>query len=149
MPTATAPMARPLPGPHCRNSAFAAGSNLLGQTRHQDYFASVDHEILLARLAQLADGDDYFSGSCSSGVRFHFHDEAGAHQAQVGIPFGAAIACLFANIYLTGLDHQIERIPEIVYFRYADDLLVMSLRVNLPPAQGLPGSRHGGTALTV
>jgi len=92
----------------------------------KDYFASVDHEILLARLAQLADGDDYLFRLLQQRVRFHFHDEAGAHQAQVGIPFGAAIACLFANIYLTGLDHQIERIPEIVYFRYADDLLVMS-----------------------
>src|SRR5208337_5278777 len=59
-------------------------------------------------------------------VRFLFHDESGAHAAQVGIPFGAAIACLFANIYLTGFDREIERIRDVHYFRYADDLLVLS-----------------------
>ena len=91
-----------------------------------DYFGSVDHEILLAKLVRLAEGDDYLFRLLHQRVRFLFHDESGAHQAQIGIPFGAAIACLFANIYLTGLDRQMERIPEVHYFRYADDLLVLS-----------------------
>ena len=91
-----------------------------------DYFGSVDHEILLAKLARLVEGDDYLCRLLQQRVRFLFHDESGAHAAQVGIPFGAAIACLFANIYLTGLDREIERIQDVHYFRYADDLLVLS-----------------------
>ena len=59
-------------------------------------------------------------------MRFVFHDESGSHRAEVGIPFGAAIACVFANIYLNDLDRQIERIPSVHYFRYADDLLVIT-----------------------
>jgi hypothetical protein len=94
----------------------------------KDYFASVDHEILLARLARLVEGDHYLFGLLRQRVCFLFQDESGAHQAERGIPFGAAIACVFANIYLTGLDRQLERIPEIHYFRYADDLLVLSSR---------------------
>jgi hypothetical protein len=47
-------------------------------------------------------------------------------QSQVIIPFGCASACLFANIYLTELDRAIEPLPDIHYFRYADDLLLLS-----------------------
>ena len=92
----------------------------------RDYFGSVDHEILLAKIGRLVEGDDYLFRLLRQRVLFHFHDESGAHQARVGIPFGAAIACLFANIYLTDLDRQMERVPNIHYFRYADDLLVLS-----------------------
>src|SRR5207237_3326243 len=49
-----------------------------------------------------------------------------AEQAALGIPFGTAIACLFANIYLTGLDREIENIAGVSYFRYADDILLLS-----------------------
>jgi len=40
-----------------------------------------------------------------------------------GIPFGTPIACFFANLYLTPLDRQLDSIPSLRYFRYADDLL--------------------------
>jgi hypothetical protein len=91
-----------------------------------DYFGSVDHEKLLAKLAQLVEIDDYLFQLLQQRVRFLYHNESGAHQAAVGIPFGTAVACLFANIYLTALDREIERIPGIHYFRYADDLLALT-----------------------
>jgi len=88
-----------------------------------DYFGSINHEILLAQLARLVDMDDYLFRLLQQRVRFRFHDEEGDHEAQVGIPFGTAIACLFANVYLTDLDREIESIPDVHYFRYADDIL--------------------------
>lgn len=91
-----------------------------------DYFASVDHEILLGQLAGLVDRDDYLFKLLEQRVRFRFRDEGGEQRAAVGIPFGAAIACLLANIYLTGLDRQIEQIAGVEYFRYADDLLILA-----------------------
>lgn len=91
-----------------------------------DYFASVDHPILLAKLGALAESGDYLFRLFEQRIRFTFHDECGAHQAQVGIPFGTAIACLFANLYLTELDREIERLGDVHYFRYADDILVLS-----------------------
>ncbi len=93
-----------------------------------DYFASVDHEILLCQLAGLVERDDYLFVLLAQRVRFRFRDASGEHCAEIGIPFGAAIACLLANIYLSGLDRQIEQIPGLDYFRYADDLLVLSRR---------------------
>ncbi len=91
-----------------------------------DYFASVDHGILLEKLEHLVDKQDYLFRLLHQRVCFDYHDEGGSHQAQIGIPFGAAIACAFANIYLTELDREIEAIPDLHYFRYADDLLVLA-----------------------
>jgi hypothetical protein len=91
-----------------------------------DYFGSVDHQILLAQLAGLADSHDYLFRLLEQRVSFLYQGESGLHQASVGIPFGAAIACLFANIFLTDLDRELERTPGVHYFRYADDILVLS-----------------------
>ena len=91
-----------------------------------DYFPSVHHEVLLGQVAEHVDREDYLFQLISERVRFDYQDETGSHQASVGIPFGCASACVFANVYLTGLDRAIESIPGIHYFRYADDLLVLS-----------------------
>ncbi len=91
-----------------------------------DYFASVDHQILLKKLGRLVDTQDYLFSLLRQRVCFDYQDETGAHSAQVGIPFGAAIACALANIYLTELDREIEATPRVHYFRYADDLLILT-----------------------
>lgn len=92
----------------------------------RDYFASVDHEILLAQLASHVDPKDYLFDLFSERIQFEFQDESGTHQAHIGIPFGCASACVLANLYLTGLDRAMESIPDVHYFRYADDFLVLS-----------------------
>ncbi len=91
-----------------------------------DYFASVNHELLLEKLAGLVDEHDYLFRLLEQRVRFAYHDELGSHQADVGIPFGCASACVFANIYLTKLDRALESLPNLAYFRYADDILLLS-----------------------
>jgi len=53
-------------------------------------------------------------------VQLVYQDETGLHEAAKGIPFGCASACLFANLYLTGLDRAIEQLPDVHYFRYGD-----------------------------
>jgi len=91
-----------------------------------DYFVSVNHKLLLGQLASLVDPDDYLYRLLEQRVRFLYEEEGETRMAGVGIPFGASIACLFANIYLTGLDREIESATEIRYFRYSDDLLILS-----------------------
>jgi len=92
------------------------------------YFDSVDHEILLGRLGALVDREDFLFRLLEQRVRFTYRNEHGEEQASVGIPFGSAVACLFANIYLTDLDRRIESIGGLDYFRYADDILILSSR---------------------
>jgi hypothetical protein len=91
-----------------------------------DYFGSVNHDILLAQVAKLVDPDDYLFHLLRERIEFIYQDEEGIHQAAIGVPFGCASACVFANIYLTGLDRALAAIPSIHYFRYADDLLLLS-----------------------
>jgi retron-type reverse transcriptase len=92
----------------------------------KDYFASVDHDILLRQLACHIEQTDYLFELVSQRIRFDYHDESGAHRADRGIPFGCATACVFANIHLTALDRVIESVPGVHYLRYADDLLLLS-----------------------
>jgi len=91
-----------------------------------DYFASVNHEILLAQLRTLVDPADYLFRLLEERIRFLYEEEGEPMRAAVGIPFGTAAACLFANIYLSGLDREMESLPRLHWFRYADDLLAVS-----------------------
>jgi hypothetical protein len=91
-----------------------------------DYFNSVSHEILLGQVRQHVEPEDYLFHLLCQRIQFTYQDETGVHQATKGIPFGCASACLFANIYLTELDRTIEPLSDVHYFRYADDVLLLS-----------------------
>jgi Reverse transcriptase (RNA-dependent DNA polymerase) len=92
-----------------------------------NYFASVHHELLLDKLRNLVDSTDYLFRLLEQRIRFAYQEQGGETElAALGIPFGTAVACLFANIYLTDLDRQIEKIQNVSYFRYADDILLLS-----------------------
>jgi len=91
-----------------------------------DYFASIDHELLLQKLVALVDPEDYIFRVLEQRVRFTYEEDAELQKAIIGVPFGTAIACMFANIYLTEMDREIEGIADVSYFRYADDILILS-----------------------
>ena len=91
-----------------------------------DYFASVNHVILIRQLKKLVATDDYLFELVSERIRFEYQDESGSHRATIGIPFGCASACVFANVHLTELDREIDSVPGVHYFRYADDILLLS-----------------------
>ncbi len=91
-----------------------------------NFFPSIDHELLLRMLGHWVEPADYLFKLLEQRVRFSIRAGEEIKTASVGVPFGTAIACLFANIYLTPLDHEMEAIPGVHYFRYADDMLVFS-----------------------
>ena len=91
-----------------------------------DFFASINHDLLLDRLASLVDPADYLYRLLAQRVRFSYEIGGRRQTATVGIPFGTAIACLLANIYLTDMDYEIASVPGLHYFRYADDILLLS-----------------------
>ena len=50
-----------------------------------------------------------------------------------------AIACLFANLHLTELDRAMSGIDGLLYFRYADDfLMIASRRFSVRPTNRMP-----------
>lgn len=91
-----------------------------------DYFASIDHEHLLAQLRSLIAPDDFLLGLLEQRIAFPYIDDGDERVAARGVPFGSAVACVLANIYLTPLDRRLESIPNVRYFRYADDILVLT-----------------------
>jgi retron-type reverse transcriptase len=110
-----------------------------------DYFATVNHDVLLGKLAELVDPGDYLFRLLEQRTRFLYAEDGQTQQAALGIPFGTAIACLFANVYLTDLDREIESIAAVSYFRYADDILLLSQdrEAARKAAQVLEGSLSG------
>lgn len=91
-----------------------------------NYFPSVDHELLLAQLAEIIEPSDYLYRMVEERVRFPYEDGGQLHRAERGIAFGTPLGCFFANLYLTPLDRRLDTLPSLKYFRYADDLLLLS-----------------------
>lgn len=91
-----------------------------------DYFASIPHDQLLERITSLVSPSDYLYRLLEQRVRFLYVDEGELGQASVGVPFGTAVACFFANLFLTSMDREMEHFTDAVFFRYADDLLLLS-----------------------
>ncbi len=91
-----------------------------------NYFPSVNHGLLLAQLAELIEPDDYLFQLLEERVRFPYEEEGRTLHAEQGIAFGTPVACFFANVYLTPLDRRLDTLPGLRYFRYADDLLLLS-----------------------
>jgi hypothetical protein len=94
-----------------------------------DYFASIDHELLLERVATVVDPGDYLFRLLEERIRFAYVSDGEFARATVGVPFGTAVACLLANVFLTEFDRALERLPDARYFRYGDDLLVISSKL--------------------
>ena len=93
-----------------------------------NYFPSVDQNLLLQQLQKIVEPDDYLFHLLEERVRFQFEENGSTQTAPRGIAFGTPIACFFANLYLTPLDRELDSIPSLSYFRYADDLLFFSER---------------------
>ena len=90
----------------------------------REYFNSIDHSILLDQISKWVGKDDYLFQLLRERIEFSYVEGEGLQKAVRGIPFGTAIACWFANLHLTEMDHALAAVPGVHYFRYADDLLV-------------------------
>ena len=82
------------------------------------YFASVRHDVLLARLDRVS-GDAWSRSLLSALIASWQGDEPG-----VGIPIGNLTSQLFANVYLNDVDHYMLRTARARgYMRYVDDMV--------------------------
>jgi hypothetical protein len=89
----------------------------------RDYFNSIRHDVLLQQVAAWVPEEDYLFQLLQQRIGFAYEDRGTVQSAVRGIPFGTAIACWFANLHLTGMDHELAAVPGLHYYRYADDIL--------------------------
>lgn len=83
------------------------------------YFASIDHAVLLSRLAHIV-SDPRMLRLCALVI------ESGARAPGRGIPIGNLTSQLFANIYLDVLDQYIKHPLGLHrYIRYMDDMVIL------------------------
>jgi retron-type reverse transcriptase len=82
------------------------------------YFPSINHDVLLSVLARTIRDQDVL-WLCGQIIRNCGYDER-------GIPVGALTSQLFANVYLTMLDHKIKDDWGVPYYvRYMDDFVIL------------------------
>jgi retron-type reverse transcriptase len=89
----------------------------------RNFFYSIDHNKLLEKLEELVDPKDYLYDLIKQRVTFLYEYNDDVKEAEIGIPFGSAIACTLSNIFLTELDKKMDAY-NVRYFRYADDVLI-------------------------
>lgn len=93
----------------------------------RNYFNSIDIDLLLPVLKQLFSDDlplYEFLASLLSDPRAIDNDTV--IKEQKGVMAGMPYAVFFANVYLTRLDREFEKIPNVVYCRYSDDIIIFA-----------------------
>lgn len=101
------------------------------------YFPSIDHDILYERIARKIKDRDVLwlirrildSSNPQEPVHTYFpgDDLFTPFERRKGIPIGNLTSQFFANIYLTGFDHFVQRdLGCRNYLRYVDDFVVLS-----------------------
>jgi hypothetical protein len=92
-----------------------------------NYFNSIDIELLLPALRQLFSDDELlykFIESQLSDPRAI--DNGSIVIEQKGVMAGMPYAGFLANIFLTPLDRELEKIPDVLYCRYSDDIIIFA-----------------------
>jgi hypothetical protein len=100
-----------------KNKSFYAKRDI------KSYFYTIDQDILLEKISELVDPNNYLYKLLRSRIKFTYCHDGEFHKADLGIPFGSALACTLSNIYLTDLDKAVTQYS-VSYFRYADDFLL-------------------------
>ncbi|PZM64869.1 reverse transcriptase domain-containing protein [Paenibacillus dendritiformis] len=82
------------------------------------YFPSIDHDILIRLLWRKI--------KCKETMQLLQHIVRGTEENNVGIPVGNLTSQLFANVYLSQLDHYVKETLRVRYYvRYMDDFVIL------------------------
>lgn len=88
----------------------------------KQFFASVNHEVLLELLARDIEDPDLFWLLEQVIQSFHTAGRPGT-----GLPLGNLTSQLFINMYMNEFDHFVKRTLKVQhYIRYADDFVLLS-----------------------
>ena len=93
----------------------------------RNYFNSIDIDLLLPILKNLLSDDmrlyEFLAHQLSDPRVF---DEGELVEEKKGVMAGMPYAVFLANVFLTPMDRMFEQLPEVVYCRYSDDIIIFS-----------------------
>ena len=93
----------------------------------RNYFNSIDVDLLLPQLKSLfADDEPLYDFIVSQLYDPRVIDEGVLIEERKGAMAGMPYAVFLANVYLTQLDRKFASIPELIYCRYSDDIIIFS-----------------------
>lgn len=100
------------------------GYRFIADVDIDDYFNQIDHELLFAKIAALVTNAEILA-LLRRWVRAEIYDGEKVFILEKGIPQGAVISPLLANLFLDELDEALlARSYQVV--RYADDFIVLT-----------------------
>ena len=93
----------------------------------RNYFNSIDVALLLPELEMLFSDDVLLYEFIAS----QLSDSRAVENGKIveepkGVMAGMPYAVFFANVFLSRLDREFEMIPQVVYCRYSDDIIIFS-----------------------
>jgi group II intron reverse transcriptase/maturase len=108
---------------HRVNELRDLGFRFLVDADIDDFFDSVPHDQLLARLGRL-NLDPYVLALFESWIRVDVYDGERVFRMEKGVPQGSVVSPMLANLFLDELDDNLALFGQAVV-RYADDFLVL------------------------
>ena len=95
----------------------------------KSFYSSIKHDILIKKLRYKIRNDIFLkvilNAIKSDGLLFPIKKSSEREERKEGIPEGLSISNSLANIYLLSLDKKMTSLPNIKYFRYVDDILIL------------------------
>lgn len=93
----------------------------------RNYFNSIDVQLLLPILHQLMSDDEPLFRFLSTMLSDPRAIENGKLVEETkGVMAGIPPAVFFANVFLTPLDREFEKMQDLIYCRYSDDIIIFS-----------------------
>lgn len=120
---------RPGKGPHralarVKHIITYEAKEWIGKCDIDNFFDSMDHELLFNKLAPFV-SDEYYLNLIRMFVKMGYVDKSGRWMERTrGVPQGAVLSPLLANLYLNELDHFANQ-NHMGYVRYADDFVIL------------------------